>query len=90
MKRGKATEAEAAVVTYRRISNEELQNACERIDPNSEKLASDCKRLIDRGYTVAMALVKIADEQAALRKPVGLAAARNENELKSKKHSKAK
>lgn len=57
-------------MTFRHISNEELQNACERIDPNTDNLSSQVKILIDKGFTVAMALVKIAEDQSRLRKPV--------------------
>jgi hypothetical protein len=75
------------VVTYRRISQDELQHACERIDPNTEGLVSYCHALVDNGFTLAMALVKIADEQPASRKPAGSAPA--ESKFEVKKHTQA-
>jgi hypothetical protein len=54
----------------RRISIEEFLNATERIDPNTEDLASQCQALTNCGASVAEAIITIADEQSTRRKPV--------------------
>lgn len=57
---------------FRRIPPEELLDACKRIDPNTDDLPGQAQILLDEGFTLAMALVKIADDQSTLRKPIGL------------------
>lgn len=56
---------------FRRISIEELLEACKRIDPDTPDLSVQIKALEDEGLTLAMALVQIADDQSVPRKPVG-------------------
>lgn len=77
-------------MTTGRISIEELQEACERIDPNAEGLVSACQALVDSGLTLAEALVKIANDQSALRKPVGTAGMSSYERLGSEKQPKAR
>jgi hypothetical protein len=60
-------------MVLRHIPIEELLDACKRIDPNTPDLTGQVKALEDDGLTLAMALVKIADDQSAPRKPVGSA-----------------
>jgi hypothetical protein len=55
----------------RHIAQAELQNACRRIDPNTDDLSGKAKGLMDQGpyLTLAMALVQIADEQNYFGRP---------------------
>ena len=50
---------------FRPVSVDELQDACRRIDPNTDGLSGKIKALMDKGpyFTLAMALVQIADDQ---------------------------
>ena len=57
-------------MVFRQIPIEEFQDACKRIDPNTDNLSGQVKTLMDKGFTLAMALVKIADDQSVPRKPV--------------------
>ena len=50
-------------MVLRHIPIEELLDACKRIDPNTPDLTGQVKALEDDGLTLAMALVKIADDQ---------------------------
>jgi hypothetical protein len=72
-------------MVFREIPIEEFQDACQRINPdtNDRSLRRQAKRLMNKGYTLAMAIVQIADDQSALRKPVRSAPA-----PKSQKRSK--
>ena len=61
---------------FRYIPMAEFVDACGRIDPNTEDLREKAKALMDQGpyFTLAMAVVQIADDQPGLRKPIGSAA----------------
>jgi hypothetical protein len=58
------------VSTYVPIEN--FVDACGRINPNDQALPSTVKTLMDQGpsFTLAVAIVKIADDQASVRRPV--------------------
>jgi hypothetical protein len=53
----------------RRVPIEELLEACRQIDPKTDNLSGEVKALEEKGFTMATALVKIANDQSALRKP---------------------
>jgi hypothetical protein len=62
-------------MVFRHIPIEEFQDACKRIDPgvSHQSLRRKMKRLLNHGYTLAMAIVQVADDQSISRKPPGSA-----------------
>jgi hypothetical protein len=61
------------VMVFRYIPFEEFQDACKRIDPgvSHQSLDRKVKRLLDQGYTLAIAIVQVADDLSISRKPPG-------------------
>jgi len=57
---------------FRFVPVEEFVNACRRIDPNTHDLCGKANVLMDTGpfFTLAMAIVQIADEQNNHGQPI--------------------